>query len=112
MENANTITPKNPNSNPLNGRTARNPPNPKMLNNPKAQEGQAGANILTIIPDDPIPAPNTICFRNKKILIETTIPANSEISTKNNNEIGSTFLTAPFINAQNKCIENSFFNNL
>ena len=36
-----------PNSKPLNGNVAKNPPSPKIPSKPNAQEGQAGAKILT-----------------------------------------------------------------
>ncbi len=44
--------PIKPNSNPLNGSTAKNPPNPKTLSKPIEQEGHAEAIRLTRTPDE------------------------------------------------------------
>ncbi len=72
----NNITPKKPNSKPLNGRTATSPLKPITDNNPKAHDGHAGAIKPTMIPEDPVIIPPFICLLIKKILMAIMIPAN------------------------------------
>ena len=71
-------TPRMPNSVPPKGRKANIPPTPNVLNNPKAQEGQAGARIAIIMPGSPTEALMVHWRRIRKMLIARTIPPNKE----------------------------------
>jgi len=78
--------PKAPNSIPLKGSTLKNPPNPRMLNKPKAHEGQAGVIIPTKSPDMLMPIPE-VCLRKRKKPKANTIPAKREVNSRNKNAI-------------------------
>ena len=81
------ITPRNPNSKPLKGRTATKLPKPRMLSNPIAQEGQEGVRTLTKILDEPMLTVENTCLRTRKMLRDKTIPAKIEIRIRNIREI-------------------------
>jgi len=67
-----------PNSKPWKGNTAKNPPKPKTLNNPIAQEGHAGAITLIAMPEDPALTLPVICLLIRKTPIDSKIPAKTD----------------------------------
>ncbi|MBT4538931.1 hypothetical protein HOI26_04485 [Candidatus Woesearchaeota archaeon] len=99
------ITPTIPNSSPLNGKVVRKPPIPITPNNPKAQDGQAGAIRPTNIPVPPALNPPLSCLLTKKMLMDNTILPKKATIDKNIRETGSIALNNPTVNFNQSVIE-------
>ena len=98
MSELNNITiPSTPNSIPLNGSTARNPPNPTMLSKLRAQAGQAGANTETMIPVKEVEIPKASCLPMMKVLKATTIPPKMDVSINVIIAYGGKLVNVPLI---------------
>lgn len=105
------IIPVTPNSIPLNGKNAINPPRPRILSRPNAQDGHDGAIRLTMMLEIPTPLP-FICRFIKKILIEITIPAKTDIISNITNEAAViVFVVLPSRDKKRRR-ENSWISNL
>ncbi|MBI2146732.1 hypothetical protein HYU22_05325 [Candidatus Woesearchaeota archaeon] len=98
--------PSRPNSVPPRGRKANTPPIPNVLNNPKAQEGQAGARMATIIPGRPREAFIVNWRRRRKRLIEKTMPPKSDIKLRRTSAEMVRLLIDPVMSEKSREIEN------